>query len=206
MMKPFLFLIVLACLMAASACAQQPARPNLYTCEGCEAIYEHPFDNLTPRTTIPPDDELGEPLVISGTVYQTDGTTPAPGVIVYAYHTNAEGVYPTRGDEKGWARRHGYPRGWMKTDAEGRYDFRTIKPGSYPNRQTPAHIHLTVKEPEHREYWIDEILFEDDPNLSASVRRDAQNRGGSGIIQLSQDAEGVWHGTRDIILEKHPEN
>ena len=203
---PFLFiaLLTLGSLLTASACAQQAARSNLYVCEGCEAIYEHAFDNLSWQTTIPPDGEPGELLVIRGTVYQTDGTTPAPDVIVYAYHTNAEGVYPTRGDEEGWARRHGYLRGWTKTNAEGQYQFRTIKPGLYPSRKTPAHIHMTIKEPDHREYWIDEILFADDPHLTTEIRRDAQNRGGSGIIQLSGNAEGVWQGTRDIVLEKHP--
>lgn len=197
-------LIILGGLLTASACAQQAARSDLYVCEGCEAIYEHAFDHLSWQTTIPPDGEPGEPLILSGTVYQTDGTTPAPGVVVYAHHTNAEGIYPTRGIEEGWARRHGYLRAWIKTDAEGRYQFRTIKPGSYPNRKTPAHIHLTVKEPDQPEYWIDEILFEDDPHVTTGIRKGAQNRGGSGIIRLTRDEEGIWHGTRDIILEKHP--
>lgn len=204
MMKSFLSLAVLGWLLVAPACAQQTARSNLYVCEGCEAIYEHPFDDLSWQTAIPPEGEPGEPLIIHGTVYQTDGTTPTPGVIVYAYHTNAEGVYPTSGDEEGWAQRHGYLRGWMKTDAEGRYQFQTIKPGSYPSRNAPAHIHMTIKEPDHREYWIDDILFVDDPLLTTDIRRDMQNRGGSGIIQLTRDAQGVWHGTRDIALEKHP--
>ncbi|HMB90349.1 MAG TPA: hypothetical protein VKP65_05845, partial [Rhodothermales bacterium] len=65
-------------------------------------------------------------------------------------------------------------------------------------------IHMTIKEPNHREYWIDEILFEDDPHVTANIQRDAQNRGGSGIIRLTRNAEGVWHGTRDIVLEQHP--
>ena len=192
-------------LFTTSACAQQP-RPDLYRCEGCEAIYEHAFDDLDWQTVIPPEDEPGEPLVLEGTVYETDGTTPAADVVIYAYHTNAQGVYPTRGDETGWARRHGYLRGWIKTDDEGRYRFRTIRPASYPGRETPAHIHMTVKEPGHPEYWIDAVVFESDPYVSASSRGGGEARGGSGVIRLTRDADGVWRGTRDIRLEPHPED
>lgn len=186
------------------ACAQS-TREDLYACEGCEAIYEHPFDDLSWQTVIPPEGEPGEPLLLSGTVYQPDGRTPAPGVVLYAHHTNAEGVYPTRGDETGWARRHGYLRGWVKTDAEGRYRFQTIRPAHYPGRSGPAHIHLIVKEPDRPEYWIDDVVFEDDPAVTPRYRRERRDRGGSGIIRLTRDEDGTWHGTRDVILEPHPE-
>lgn len=202
-------LFFLLCLGWTTACAQpvqnaEQARPDLYRCEGCEAIYEQDFEGLNWRTVIPPEGEPGERLILRGVVYQTDGKTPAPGVIIYAYHTDAAGVYPTRGDEQGWGRRHGYLRGWVKTDAQGRYEFQTIRPASYPSRNAAAHVHMTIKEPERREYWIDEVVFEDDPLVHASYRRQAQDRGGSGIIRLTRDANGVWQGTRDILLERHP--
>lgn len=194
---------LLLLLTTASQCGSlQAQQADLYRCEGCEAIHEHSFDDLKWKTTITTD---GEPLVLDGTVYLPDGKTPAADIIVYAYHTNPEGVYPTRGDETGWARRHGFMRGWVKTDADGRYRFRTIRPGSYPGRSAAAHIHMTVKEPDRREYWIDEIVFEDDPLVDAAYRRHVQNRGGSGIIALERSPDGTWTGTRDIILEIHPE-
>lgn len=204
-MKPLFRLLLGLVLLSASACAQQ-ARPDLYDCEGCEAIYEHSFDDLDWQTTIPPETEAGEPLILSGTVYQTDGTTPAPGVIVYAYHTNNEGVYPTRGGETGWARRHGSLRGWAKTDDRGRYLFRTIRPAPYPGRRSPAHIHMTVKEPDHPEYWIEEVVFVDDPFVTSAYRGEQEGRGGSGIVDLTRDDEGGWQGVRDIVLERHPED
>jgi protocatechuate 3,4-dioxygenase beta subunit len=176
-------------------------RSNLYVCEGCEAIYEHSLDDLSWHTTIPPEGEPGEPLVLSGRVFQPDSRTPAAGVIIYAYHTNAEGVYPTRGDERDWGRRHGYLRGWVETDAEGRYQFTTIRPASYPSRNAPAHIHLVVKEPGRQEYWIDQVVFEGDPWVDAGYRADHDGRGGSGIIRLTKDESGTWRGQRDIVLE-----
>ena len=213
MKRLFLFLLLLGCsgclghdVSAQERADVREARHDLYHCEGCEAIYEHAFDKLEAEIVIPPEGEPGERLVIDGVVYQTDGVTPAPGVVLYAYHTNAEGVYPTRGDETGWARRHGYLRGWAKTDVHGRYRLQTIKPGPYPGRADPAHIHLTIKEPDHREYWIDEILFDGDPRLTAALRNRLEDRGGSGIVRLTRDDAGTWHGTRDVRLEPHPED
>jgi hypothetical protein len=39
---------------------QAQSRPDLYQCEGCEAIYEHDFAGLPWRATIPPPGEGGE--------------------------------------------------------------------------------------------------------------------------------------------------
>ncbi len=199
-MKAIFLLLFLLCLASSNACAQT-SRPDLYNCEGCEAIYEHAFDNLSWQTVIPDKDEPGEWITISGRVYQPDGKTPAPDVILYVYHTNAQGVYPKRGDETGWARRHGYLRGWMTTNEAGHYQFETIRPAPYPKRRTPAHIHIVVKEPNRREYWIDSFHFEGDPFLTPADRA-GDNRGGSGIITLVRDEQGVWQGERDIILER----
>ena len=131
-----------------------------------------------------------------------DGKTPAPGVIIYAHHTNAKGIYPKRGDERGWGRRHGYLRGWVKTNADGQYRFETIRPGSYPNRRDPAHIHLIVKEPDRQEYWIDDVVFEGDPYVDEQYRASRQDRGGSGIVRLTTDSSGTLVARRAIVLER----
>lgn len=199
-MNRLFFPLVVLSFLGGSACAQE-TRPDLFNCEGCEAIYEHSFDDLKWQTTIPDENEPGEPMVISGIVYQTDGSTPAPGVIVYVYHTNTNGEYAKRGDETGWARRHGYLRGWMKTDAAGRYQFRSIRPAAYSNRTSPAHIHISIKEPGRQEYWIDSYNFEGDALLTEEVLAGREQRGGSGVIALVRDEVGVWRGVRNIILE-----
>lgn len=198
-MRPLIIPVIL--LSLTGLCQAQQTRPNLYVCEGCEAIYEHSFENLSWETTIPDDTEPGEPTIISGIVYQTDGSTPAEGVILYVYHTNAEGVYPKRGDEKKWARRHGYLRGWMKTDADGRYRFTTIRPATYPSNTEPAHIHIILKERKRQEYWIDAYHFEGDPLLTEEQTFNRQQRGDSGIIPLVLNEKGVWIGVRNIVLE-----
>jgi protocatechuate 3,4-dioxygenase beta subunit len=179
------------------------SRPDLYECEGCEAVYERTSAVLTWSTVIPPPDEPGARLVLEGRVLQADGGTPAAGVVLYVHHTSARGIYPTRGDERGWGRRHGYLRGWVMTNAEGEYRFETIRPAPYPGGRDPAHIHMTVKEPGRRPYWIDEVVFEDDPLVGSRYRSRAENRGGSGIVRLQATPEGGLRARRDVVLERH---
>ncbi|MEW6131248.1 MAG: intradiol ring-cleavage dioxygenase [Acidobacteriota bacterium] len=167
-------------------------------CDGCELIYEGMPKELHWQTKITPASEPGEPLEISGIIYQRDGKTPAPNVILYVYHTDAKGYYsPFPNQTPG--RRHGHLRGWMKTNAKGEYQFTSIRPAAYPNRPFPAHIHPIIKEPDKNEYWIDEYVFDDDPLLTKAERGKVHNRGGSGIMYLKKQ-NGVWVGKRDITL------
>lgn len=199
-MKKVLILILI--IWAQVSCGQSSPDKRAVggKCEGCEAIYENvvPFDKLASITTLPDYNEVGPKIEISGIVYQRDGKTPAKDVVLYVYHTDQKGIYPTRGNETGWGKRHGYIRGWVKTDHTGFYQFYTLKPMAYPNRNDPAHIHITVKEPDKGEYWIDDFLFADDPLLPATVN--ANPRGGSGVIELISPEKGISHGTRHIIL------
>lgn len=171
-------------------------------CEGCEAIYESPIprEKLNQTDTLPDFNEPGPKIEISGTVYSHDGKTPAKDVVIYVYHTDQTGHYSNKRNESGWGKRHGYIRGWVKTDKSGFYRFYTLKPASYPNSNIPKHIHVTVKEPDKNEYYIDEYLFDDDPFLTASERNKQEKRGGSGIIKLVPQTNGILHGTRNIVL------
>jgi len=163
-------------------------------CEWCGAS-EAP-GNLTSLARVAGAEEPGERMVVQGRVLRADGRTPATDVVLYLYHTNAKGIYPMRGDERGNARRHGYLRGWLKTDAQGRYRIESIRPGGYPGRRDPAHIHLVVKDGAQPEYWIDELVFEDDPRTAA-----VRGRPGFSIVTLTL-RDGVWKGEKDIRLPK----
>lgn len=168
-------------------------------CEGCEAIFEYGTRILSPVDTLPDFHDNGPRLKVTGTIYQPDGKTPAAGVVLYVYHTNQEGVYPTRGGETGWARRHGYIRGWIRTDSTGSYTFYTLKPGTYPNRASPAHIHATILEPNGKYYWIDSYLFAGDPLLTANQRSPSSPRGSRGILTPVKQGT-LLVGQRDIVL------
>jgi protocatechuate 3,4-dioxygenase, beta subunit len=177
---------------------------NLYQCEGCEGALERDPVALDWQTQISTPTEAGEAFVFEGVVYQADGKTPASNVVLYAYHTNADGLYANGNNESEWSRRHGRLRGWVKTGANGRYRFQSIKPAPYPNDILPAHVHITVLEPERQPYWIDDIVFDGEFGVTSKYRKSMVNKGGNGIVKASRSTDGIWKVTRDIVLEVHP--
>ncbi len=175
-------------------------------CEGCEAIFEYGDRVLSPVDTLPDFHSGGQKMQVTGTIYKPDGKTPAPGVVLYVYHTDSNGQYTSRPGQTGWGRRHGYNRGWVKTDEEGRYTFFTIKPGVYPDRSEPAHIHPTILEPDGKYYWLGSYFFEGDPLLTEKETKPSAPRGGSdGILRLRKEGN-IWVGKRDYILGKNISN
>ena len=151
----------------------------------------------------------GQKLLITGTIYQLNGKTPAPGVLLYYYHTNTAGRYIHKSGEKqsmppnGLGQTHGYIRGWVKSDANGRYAIYTVKPGAYPTRDEPAHIHLTIQEPGiQNNYYLDDLVFDEDELLTTAKRKKMENRGGSGILRLLQKG-GLQIAEHNIILGLH---
>lgn len=174
-------------------------------CEGCEAIYEYGNLELTSEVTLPDYDIGTDKIVLRGTVYKQDGKTPAENVILYVYQTNKKGKYPTKAGATGWETRHGYLRAWLKTDANGSYAFFTNRPASYPNSTVPQHIHITVKEPDKSEYYVEDFYFADDKHITTNIINRAKPRGGSGVISLKKNGK-ISEGNRDIYLGLHIPN
>ena len=206
-----IFFVLTVVLISTFACSQKSDKKttqanNIHiggNCEGCEAIHESPvpFDSLKDIVWLPDWNDKGRKLAVNGVVYKADGT-PAANVVIYVYHTDQTGIYPTKGDEKDWGKRHGYIRGWMKTNEKGEYKFFTLRPAAYPGRKDPEHIHVTIKEPGKNEYWIDEYLFDDDPLLTDKQRQHCEDRGGSGILKI-KDAGNMLKSERNIYLGKN---
>lgn len=156
------------------------------------------------RITIASDKEPGDPLIVSGTIYAPDGRTPMKGISLYVYQTDVTGRYSAGGNGD---HRNTRLHGQMRTNGDGRYEFRTIKPGAYPGRKDAAHIHAYVSGPGYPEYWIDEYLFEDDPLVTEDLRGKASGKGTfSPILKLTRDNEGVLRGVRDIKIERCSSN
>jgi protocatechuate 3,4-dioxygenase beta subunit len=102
------------------------------------------------------DKEPGTPFVARGTVLDPSGK-PAAGVEVFAYQTDNTGLYARPGAADPWRL-----KGWAVTDAQGRFEFHTIRPGPYPNRDIPAHLHLSFATSCCGRQWS-EVMFDDDP-------------------------------------------
>lgn len=206
-MKKYLKLLVLIILANSTACISQDesySKPKLIGgCEGCEAIFEYGNAKLKSVDTLPDFNDNGQKIKISGIVYKLGGKKPAPNVILYVYHTNQNGIYENKFNKSNWERRHGYIRCWIKTNAKGEYSFYTLKPGTYPNRSEPAHIHLTILEPDGKYYWLNSYHFEGDPLLTAKERSSKSARGGTnGILNLHKEGD-LQVGRRDIELGKN---
>jgi protocatechuate 3,4-dioxygenase beta subunit len=148
-----------------------------------------------PRST-PPDSSIltiagerepGVRMVITGRVFDSEGKRPRPAIRVGVYQTDVTGDY---GPDN--LRGHARLSGWLVTDAQGRYEVRTIRPGAYPGGFTPMHIHFIV------DGWGDyELRFEGDPLLHGV--RASRREGTFGTIQpVRKDREGVQHVIRDF--------
>lgn len=168
------------------------------------AIFNETPKHLTCSTTIAPITEPGERIRITGTVYESDGKTPAKNVILYFYHTNDKGIYAKRGNEPrssmGWW--HGYNRGWFKTNEKGRYIINSIKPKPYPSATEPEHIHVVVKAPAQREpYDLGAITFKGDPLATEhywyQVEQHGHPRDGGTVLRKNSH---ILEGRRDFTL------
>jgi protocatechuate 3,4-dioxygenase beta subunit len=173
----------------ASAGSREPVIGG--PCEGCDWVYDGIPATLSSIARIAPASESGAPLVIEGVV-KNSRHAPVANVIVYAYHTNQAGIYPAA------TNRHGTLKGWAITDARGRYRFDTIRPGAYPGRNIPEHVHMHVIEPGTGTYYLDDLRFLDDPLLT-KANRGSDERGGSGL-STPVIRDGIWHARRDIVL------
>jgi protocatechuate 3,4-dioxygenase beta subunit len=131
--------------------------------------------------------EPGTPLVLSGTVVGPDGK-PVAGVIVYAYHTDTEGYYNHAG---GPGEAQPRLRGWTRTDAGGHFQFTTIKPAPYPNRNVPAHIHVSAWGAGYPRQWF-QVEFQGDPMLAQQHFTD-NTADYTYVVPLSSDRGGTLH-------------
>ena len=115
-----------------------------------------------------PGDPLGERILVTGRVLDENGRA-VPHTLVEIWQANAAGRYLHVKDQ------HAAPldpnftgAGRALTDADGRYRFVTIKPGSYPwrnhqNAWRPAHIHFSLYGPALVTRLVTQMYFPGDP-------------------------------------------
>ncbi|MEZ5740159.1 MAG: intradiol ring-cleavage dioxygenase [Burkholderiaceae bacterium] len=97
----------------------------------------------------------GKPCFVSGQVRDVDGA-PLADVLIDVWQTDGvDGLYDVQREDQPW-----YGRGRLRTDAQGRYAFRTVQPVCYPipddgpvgkllrlmgrHPWRPAHIHTML--------------------------------------------------------------
>lgn len=114
------------------------------------------------------DDDVaadGEIITVAGQVLD-DAGTPIVDAVVDIWQANAAGRYAHERDPNP-APLDPHFQGWaiLKTDGEGRYRFKTIRPGAYPvdnNWTRPPHIHFKVSRRGYRDITT-QMYFENEP-------------------------------------------
>jgi protocatechuate 3,4-dioxygenase, beta subunit len=117
---------------------------------------------------------IGERIVVHGRILDENGRG-VPNTLVEVWQANAGGRYRHRKDTYLAPIDPNFGGcGHCLTDDEGRYAFRTIKPGAYPwangiDAWRPAHIHFSVFGHAFAQRLITQMYFEGDP----LIRHDA---------------------------------
>ncbi len=113
---------------------------------------------------------LGERIIVTGRVLDEDGR-PVRNTLVEVWQANATGRYVHKVDQ------HDAPldpnflgAGRCMTDDQGRYTFKTIKPGAYPwgnhhNAWRPNHIHFSLFGDYFASRLVTQMYFPGDPLL-----------------------------------------
>ena len=166
-----------------------------------EAAEPEPPASLSAKARIAPSDEPGDPLLITGQVFDSSGLRPVPNIVVYAYHTDIKGLYTPSG-----AARPPRLHGWARTDADGRYEFRTIRPAPYPGNGPPAHVHFYLSGPGIPRQEAEELQFEDDRKVTPQVAERSRRAGRfGGVRPITRGVDGVWRCTFDMQVQSTTE-
>lgn len=201
--------MLLGILLTATAACQPVAPPAPAAgrvggpCETCELMYLGQPARPAHTCYTPGWHSSSQRLLVRGRILQPDGRTPAAGILLYFWHTDSTGRYRFLPGGPAGTEAHGYLRGWVQTDAQGRFEVYTSMPAAYADGSSPAHIHVLIKEPEMpNEYYTDDWVFDNDPLVNTAYRRQAANRGGSGILRPVLH-KGVWQAEQQIVLGLH---
>lgn len=153
---------------------------------------------LATRGRIASEEESGPPMIIRGMIFGPDGT-PAARVVVHAYQRDGDGFEfgPNDDSLSTWDL-----QGWVQTDANGRFEFQTIRPAPDHIGREGAHIHFTLESKDYGRQWAPKIFFSDDPLVTPTQRRRSKQAGEYGWVCDVETVDGVQHADVKIQLKE----
>jgi protocatechuate 3,4-dioxygenase, beta subunit len=154
-----------------STALRHPKEPLVYLPDQVTEMSGPQLGHLRPGTVendLTTAGPVGERIIVSGRLLDVDGR-PIRDSLVEIWQCNAAGRYRHRWDN--------WPApldpnfggaGRTVTDADGRYEFLTIKPGPYPwgnhpNAWRPAHIHFSLLGRSFEQRLVTQMYFPGDP-------------------------------------------
>jgi protocatechuate 3,4-dioxygenase beta subunit len=165
-------------------------------------IYDREEAQLRNTDTIPEFRSKTNKLKLTGTIYQSDGVTPAKDVILFIEQPDEDGDFDLRrsGDA-----RYVFHRSWVKTDADGRYTFYTFVPGNDRRYNQMQQIYPIIKEASKPEVQLESLLFNDDPLLTKRCRKQLAKKGNTERILITTKEDGILVAKKDIVLSDNTE-
>ena len=165
-------------------------------CDGCELMYIGMPNQIQSENTSVGWAEGEQKLIVTGKIFQLDGKTPAPNVVLYFWHTDDEGLYSSGNETAKEVKPHGKLRGWVKSDKNGFYRIKTSRPAAYPTQDIPQHIHLSIKEADINNEYFADLYFDDDPlYLRHKKKYGKLDRAGTELLRVVID--------KDIQIAEH---
>lgn len=165
-----------------------------------EAYKEKP-ETLSSSARIASAKEPGTPLIIYGRVFTPDGE-PTENIIVHAYHRDVKGFDFGLNDKELSTWRL---QGWVQTDAEGRFEFKTIRPAPDHLGREGAHIHFTLLTKSFGRQWAPTVYLSDDPKVTDSQRDRAKEAGKFGRVRDVKEVDGIQSIHVNFKLKEQPD-
>ena len=199
-MKKLIAPILLLCFM--STCNMIIAQDSSTDFKERNPIYDYSENQLNNTDTISDFNSKSNKLKITGTIFESDGITPAKDVLLFIEHADENGDYQIKTEND---KRYVQQRGWIKTDSDGQYTFYTFVPGSafepitYPRTREMKQIFPVIKESGQEEYDLEAFLFDDDPLLTKRCRTKLTRTGIANVLKLVKQ-DDIFIATKNIIL------
>ncbi|WP_339720656.1 hypothetical protein [uncultured Paraglaciecola sp.] len=147
-------------------------------------------ESVSVSSVIVSPNEPGIPLVVHGQIFKPDGQTFANSVLVHVYHRDHAGFDFGANDRELSTWRI---QGWAKTDNQGKFEFKTIRPAADHLGREGGHFHFTVVSEEFGKQWMHKIHFLDDPKLSAREKQQSIAQGQFSWLTDVKTFDGIQH-------------